>query len=125
MFDRVRPAGPRGDVREGNDPSSGKHVGAGVVLAALLGLSTAGCAYSSGLVIDGDPVVRVLGKDAIRSIDRPKLISASEADEILYEDEPVLGVEYEGEARAYPLWYLEAHEIVNDSLGDLPIAATW
>ena len=39
--------------------------------------------------------------------------------------EPVIGV-FDGEqARAYPTWVLDGHEIVNDRLSQLPIAATW
>ena len=41
------------------------------------------------------------------------------------EYEPILGVHDGQRARAYPLWYLDTHEIVNDMLGDVPIAATW
>jgi hypothetical protein len=28
-------------------------------------------------------------------------------------------------AKAYSLWQLDHHEIVNDTLGDVPIATTW
>lgn len=39
----------------------------------------------------------------------------------------VLGVEINGESRAYPLAHLSGpwREIVNDNLGGTPIAATW
>jgi hypothetical protein len=30
-----------------------------------------------------------------------------------------------GEARAYSLWQLDAHEIVNDQIAGTAIAATW
>ena len=92
-----------------------------VPLAAVVYLS--GC--SSGVIIDGDPIVRVLRKDAIRSIDRPKMITVTEADALMADEAPVLGVFDGKEARAYSLWHLDVHEIVNDTLGDLPIAATW
>jgi hypothetical protein len=39
--------------------------------------------------------------------------------------EPVLGVVVDGEARAYSLWQLDAHEIVNDEIAGSAIAATW
>lgn len=37
----------------------------------------------------------------------------------------VIGVVMHGEARAYPLWVLEWHEIVDDVLGGEPIAVTY
>jgi len=40
-------------------------------------------------------------------------------------DEPVLGVSLDGEAKAYSLWQLDSHEIVNDSLAGTAIAVTW
>jgi hypothetical protein len=39
--------------------------------------------------------------------------------------EPVLGVVIGGEARAYSLWQLDAHEIVNDQIAGKAIAAAW
>ena len=41
------------------------------------------------------------------------------------DDEPVLGVVVGRDARAYSLWHLDRHEIVNDTIGKLPIAVTW
>ncbi len=76
-------------------------------------------------MVDGDPIIRVLRKNAIRSIDRPQMVPAAEVDDELVDHEPILGVHDGQRARAYPLWYLDAHEIVNDMLGDVPIAATW
>ena len=39
--------------------------------------------------------------------------------------EPVLGIVLDGEALAYSLWQLDAHEIVNDEIKGTAIAATW
>jgi len=51
----------------------------------------------------------------------------SEAASELNPDELVLGVEVAGEARAYPVNMLSgpSREILNDTLGGRPIAATW
>jgi hypothetical protein len=51
----------------------------------------------------------------------------SEAASELNPDELVLGVEVGGEARAYPINMLTGpdREILNDTLGGRPIAATW
>ncbi len=37
----------------------------------------------------------------------------------------VIGVSINGESRAYPLHVLEVHEIINDTLGQVPIAVTY
>ncbi|WP_396612422.1 DUF3179 domain-containing protein [Haloferax sp. S1W] len=40
-------------------------------------------------------------------------------------DDLVVGVELDGEARAYPLRVLSWHEVVNDRFGDLPVLVTY
>jgi hypothetical protein len=75
--------------------------------------------------VDGDPVYRVLAPDAIRAIDEPEFLTGEAADAQMQADEPVLGVEIDGEARAYSLWHLDTHEIVNDTVAGTAIAATW
>lgn len=39
--------------------------------------------------------------------------------------ETVLGVSINGDHRAYPLNMLSRHEIVNDTVGGVPVAVTW
>ena len=55
------------------------------------------------------------------------VLSAAEADGTLDPHELVLGVEINGETRAYPLNMLNGpfREILNDRLGGRAIAATW
>ncbi len=75
----------------------------------------------------GDGILMtVLGPDAIPAIDEPQFVSAKEANSFMKDDEPVLGL-YDGKvAKAYSLWHLDRHEIVNDSLPGLgPVAVTW
>ena len=75
-------------------------------------------------LVQGSKLYRVLPKDAIPSIDEPRFLEASEA--LYMEDsEPILGVDSGSPPKAYPLYLLDHHEIVNDTLGDRPIAATW
>jgi len=76
-------------------------------------------------VIDGDPIFKVLEPGAIPAIDNPQFISGEAADKQMKAEEPVLGVVVGGEAHAYSLWQLDAHEIVNDRIGGTAIAATW
>ncbi len=75
----------------------------------------------------GDGIlITVLGPDAIPAIDNPQFVSAKEAKTFMHPNEPVLGL-YDGKvAKAYSLWHLDQHEIVNDSLPGLgPVAVTW
>ncbi len=62
--------------------------------------------------------------DGIPSIDEPKFLTASAVD-FLADTEPVLAVEIDGDARAYPVQVLVWHEIVNDTVGDVPVAVTY
>ncbi len=64
-------------------------------------------------------------KDGIPSIDRPRFESIVEAARWLDDRSPVIGLEFAGEARAYPLAILIRHEIVNDRMGDVPVAVTY
>ena len=43
----------------------------------------------------------------------------------LADTEPVVGRIINGKARAYPLRILTWHEIVNDTVGGVPVAVTW
>lgn len=62
--------------------------------------------------------------DGIPAIDEPTFLHASAVD-FLGDTEPVLAVEIDGQARAYPVQVLIWHEIVNDTIGDVPIAVTY
>jgi len=63
--------------------------------------------------------------DGIPSIDSPKFTSVKEADEILEDSELVVGLNVNGDIRAYPLQILVWHEIVNDNVGGAPVAITY
>ncbi len=64
-------------------------------------------------------------KDGILAIDRPRVEPVRSAARWLKAREPVMVVEHAGRARAYPLRILIWHEIVNDRIGDLPLAVTY
>ena len=64
-------------------------------------------------------------RDGIPPIDDPKSVSIAEADEWIEDMEPVIALEVNGEARAYPLQILTWHEIANDRLGGVPVAVTF
>ena len=64
-------------------------------------------------------------KDGIPAIDDPQFIEVAQEDAI-GDREPVITVEIDGERpRAYPIRYLTWHEIVNDQIGDMPVAVTF
>lgn len=65
------------------------------------------------------------GKDGIPSVQDPQYY-AVKMETGLSDKEPVMTVELEGQTpRAYPIRYLMWHEIVNDVIGDTPIAVTF
>jgi hypothetical protein len=64
-------------------------------------------------------------KDGIPAIDHPKLLSVAEAGGWLKPVEPVITLSVGGQSRAYPLQILVWHEIVNDSIGGVPVAITF
>ncbi len=74
-----------------------------------------------------------LRKDALEALIDPPIVSGSEIADInaklygkyLVSSDRVIGVEIDGESRAYPLLVLNCHEIVNDTLGGVAIAVTY
>jgi hypothetical protein len=62
-------------------------------------------------------------RDGIPALDDPAVTPASAAP--WSDDEMVIGLVVEGEARAYPLSILVWHELVNDRLGGLPVLVSY
>lgn len=71
-------------------------------------------------ILSGGPT-----KDGIPALDNPKFVPVQQADYWLMTNEPVILVEVDGQARAYPLRILMWHEIVNDTLNDEPLIVTF
>ena len=63
--------------------------------------------------------------DGIPPLDNPKFVTPESAGEWLVDREPVVSFELNGDAVAYPLQILTWHEIVNDEVGGVPVAATF
>ncbi len=63
-------------------------------------------------------------RDCIPSIDAPRFVPASQARHVA-DDDLVLALDRAGVARAYPVFILNYHEIVNDSIAGEPIAITF
>ncbi|MCZ7573503.1 MAG: DUF3179 domain-containing protein [Ardenticatenaceae bacterium] len=64
-------------------------------------------------------------KDGIPAIDHPRFISVEQADAWLKPQEPVILFQVGDDARAYPLQILVWHEIVNDTLSEVPVVVTF
>lgn len=109
------------------------------IQALIFGLSlltlSLGCKEDSPPPVDFDPQSQWLlplddiidpgvGKDGIPSIDSPQFSPPSEINPF-FDGDLVLGIEVDGELRAYPIPMLNWHEIVNDTINGLPIAITY
>ncbi len=70
-------------------------------------------------IVDGGP-----GKDGIPALLSPTFILAAGA-WFLKEDDRVLGLNVDAEAKAYPVKILNWHEIVNDEIGGRPVVVTY
>ena len=57
--------------------------------------------------------------DGIPPIDEPRFLRPADVD-FLADNEPVLALEIDGDARAYPVQIMTWHEIVNDTVGGDP-----
>lgn len=64
-------------------------------------------------------------KDGIPAIDDPQFESIDAARGWLDGKSPVIALEIDGDARAYPLAILTWHEIANDVVGGVPVAVTF
>jgi hypothetical protein len=71
-------------------------------------------------VVSGGPP-----RDGIPPIDEPRFEPVGHPSAPLAPTEPVMSVEIGGEARAYPLAILVWHEVVNDTVGGVPLAVTY
>jgi len=64
-------------------------------------------------------------KDGIPSIDNPNFVSVQDADEWIDDVEPVIQVAINDQVKAYPLQILTWHEIVNDTVGGVPVVVSF
>ncbi len=62
-------------------------------------------------------------RDGVPAIDQPRFVAAARAR--LAANDRVLALATGGVARAYPVRILNWHEVVNDRLGELPLAVTY
>jgi len=75
------------------------------------------------VVVEPGQFRQLLLRDAIAPIYEPQFIPADQAN--MDSKELVIGVEINGESRAYPVGPLNRREMVNDVVGGVPILVTW
>ena len=71
-------------------------------------------------ILVGNPV-----KDGIPAVTDPRMESIEDARAWLVDRSPVIALEIDGDARAYPLAVLMWHEIANDTVAGMPVAVTF
>ena len=71
------------------------------------------------LIVSGGPP-----PDGIPPIDDPRYVSVEDTT-FLCDQEPVVVLELNGDARAYPIQIMTWHEIVNDVVGDEPVTVSY
>jgi hypothetical protein len=77
------------------------------------------CVHYDEVLSGGPP------KDGIPALDTPRFVTVNEADAWLKPNEPVIYFQVGSDARAYPIQILIWHEIVNDTVGGVPVAVTF
>ena len=95
-----------------------------VFIVTALSVSSAGSDQSRlGRTPSSDGFQQIIPRGRIASIDNPEFTHADEA--IIPSDAWILGFEMNGQAFAYDLNLLNAHEVVNHQVGATPVAAVW
>ena len=87
--------------------------------ASYNGFDLQTCLIPKDEILSGGPP-----RDGIPALTDPAMVLASEV-EYLADEDRVVGVVREGEARAYPLRILVWHEIANDVVGETPVVVTY
>jgi hypothetical protein len=80
---------------------------------------------TSNRVIDLSEITVSLARNSFVVIDYPDFVGKEEGMKMFFKHEAVIAIEINGEAKAYPLNMLTMHEIINDSLGGVPILPTY
>ena len=65
------------------------------------------------------------GRDGIPALDDPRFLTGSQRDQQIRPGDRVMGVSYNGIAKAYPIAVLDYHVVVNDSFGDTAMTVTF
>ena len=91
----------------------------GAAFAILSGFNLDNAIVPQQEILSGGPP-----KDGIPAILDPKFVPPGEAD-FLDASDDVIGIRIGDETRAYPIKILNWHEVVNDTIDDVPIVVTF
>ena len=70
-------------------------------------------------------IVTLLPKGAIPAIFNPTFLEGDAAQAQMNGSDRVIGLSVNGDHRAYSIAHLSSHEVVNDTVGGVPVAVTW
>ena len=76
-------------------------------------------------LIDLDELSQGAGRDAIPAISGPLYWTLEEASQVYTDNVPLVQVNLNGDVRGFPLEILTWHEIVNDTIGGVPVTVTF
>ena len=76
-------------------------------------------------IVDLDDLSQGAGRDAIPAISSPLYWTLEEASAVYTDNVPLVQVNVNGDVRGFPLEILTWHEIVNDTIGGVPVAVTF
>jgi len=83
------------------------------------GFDLSNASVPAALIMGGGPP-----KDGIPSLDNPKFIFVNDVD-FLQNTDRVLGINFQGIIKAYPIKIMNYHEVVNDNFNSHPVAITF
>jgi len=93
----------------------------------ILSLTLASCASPGTPAAKASPAAAPeaeIKTEPLPPLDHAPLLRAKAAT-YLTPDEPILGIEINGDSRAYPLRILDWHAVSNDTVGRMPVALAW
>ncbi len=113
-WDQIKPLFAFSGVDGGNTSPD-----AGGKAAALDLFDTSQLAVPVDEIRSGGP-----GKDGIPALSQPETVGVADM-ALLDPSDRVVGVEFDGQSRAYPIRLLNWHELINDQVGDTPVAIVY
>jgi len=75
--------------------------------------------------VKGHILYTLLKPGDIPAIFTPEFIAVAQADSFYYPNEPLIAVVDGESAKAYSVWHLDEHEVVNDFINGKAITVTW
>jgi hypothetical protein len=116
--------GPRErEQKRHRDPALGRLAGIALTAATALASGCFSRQYRSGprlAFAGGDPVVQMTSEENMESVDHASMVPLESHSRMPDDDERVLGIVVDGQARAYPIGLLDRFESVNDSADETP-----